>query len=242
MRRWPARRVRRAPSSEGTVGETSIFRHTRPYERRAFLGYVIAFHGAWIVWPFIVYPRLVSIGDHTIAYALINISLRLLIWVAPVLVYLRRVDRVEPLDYLRLRGNVGRGVTIGLVVTALNVLGTIARFGLPHPSLDRITWNSILGTSVAVGFIEEIPYRGFMLQKIERRAGFWAANLVTSLLFVAIHLPGWIALHQLSVDRAATIFVFAVIMAAIFKYSGSLWAPIVAHSANDCLSFVLFGR
>jgi membrane protease YdiL (CAAX protease family) len=28
----------------------------------------------------------------------------------------------------------------------------------------------------------------------------------------------------------------------VFKYARSLWAPIVAHSANDCLSFVLFGR
>ena len=93
-----------------------------------------------------------------------------------------------------------------------------------------------------VGFIEEIPYRGFMLQKFEARLGFWAANLVTSLLFVAIHLPGWIALHQLSVDRVATIFVFGVVMAVVFKYARSLWAPIVAHSANDCLSFVLFGR
>jgi CAAX protease family protein len=208
----------------------------------AFLAYVIAFHAAWIAWPVVVYPRLVSIGDRTIAYALINVSLRLLIWVVPVLAYLRRVDRVEPLDYLRLRGGAGRGVAVGLAVTALNGLGSIARFGAPHLSPERITWNSILGTSLFVGFIEEIPYRGFMLQKIEARAGFWTANLITSLLFVFIHVPGWIALHQLSLDRAATIFVFGVIMSAVFKYSRSLWAPIVAHSANDCLSFVLFGR
>jgi len=108
--------------------------------------------------------------------------------------------------------------------------------------MERITWNSMLGTSLFVGFIEEIPYRGFMLQKIEARAGFWVANLTTSLLFVAIHVPGWMALHELAADRITTIFVFAVVMAAIFKYSGSLWSVVVAHSANDFLSFVLFGR
>jgi membrane protease YdiL (CAAX protease family) len=149
---------------------------------------------------------------------------------------------VEPLGYLRLTRNVGRGVAVGLAVTALNALGTMARFGVPHPTMERITWNSILGTSLFVGFIEEIPYRGFMLQKIEARAGFWVANLVTSLLFVAIHVPGWLALHQLAADRVATIFVFGVVMAVVFKYSGSLWSVVVAHSANDFLSFVLFGK
>jgi membrane protease YdiL (CAAX protease family) len=39
-----------------------------------------------------------------------------------------------------------------------------------------------------------------------------------------------------------TIFIFGAVMAAVFKYSGSLWAAIVAHSANDLLSFVVFGR
>jgi len=29
-------------------------------------------------------------------------------------------------------------------------------------------------------------------------------------------------------------------MAAVFKYSDSLWAAIVAHSGNDFLSFMLF--
>jgi hypothetical protein len=30
-------------------------------------------------------------------------------------------------------------------------------------------------------------------------------------------------------------------MAVVFKFAGSLWAPIVTHSTNDCLSFVVFG-
>jgi uncharacterized protein len=205
-----------------------------------FLTYVVVFHCAWIAWPVFVYPRLVAIGGTTLAYALLNISLRLLLWVGPVLLYLRRVDRVEPLRYLRLNQYLRRGVIVAIVVTAVNVVGSVARFGAPHPSLHTVTWNSVLGTSFFVGFIEEIPYRGFMLQKFTERVGFWTATLITSLLFVAIHLPGWMTLHMLTVERAASIFIFAVVMAAVFKYSGSLWAPIIAHSANDFISFVLF--
>lgn len=206
----------------------------------SFFTYVIAFHLAWIAWPYFVYPRLIALGEGSLTYALLNIGLRLLIWVVPVLCYLRYVDRVEPLRYLKLKGNVRRGLVVAATLSMLNLLGFIARFGWPHPTLQSITWNSILGTSILVGVIEEIPYRGFMLQKFAERFDFWLANLVTSLLFLAVHLPGWIALRTLGATSAATVFIIGIVLATAFRYSGSLWAAIVAHSANDFLSFVMF--
>jgi CAAX protease family protein len=205
-----------------------------------FLVYVVVFHSVWAFWPYFGYPRLVSVGERTLTYAVLNLSIRLLVWVAPVFVYLRFVDGVQPLEYLKLTRNVRRGLVIALVLTILNLLGSMLRFGLPHPSMQRVTWNSVLGTSFLVGFIEEIPYRGFMLQKLGERVSFWIANLITSLLFLAVHVPGWLALHILRLDTAITIFVFGAVMGIVFKYSESLWAPIVTHSTNDFLSFVLF--
>lgn len=205
-----------------------------------FLTYVVLFHVAWAAWPFFVYPRLRSIGEATLAYAVVNLSIRVLVWVVPVVVYLRRVDHVGALDYLKLTSHVRRGLAVGAVLTVLNLIGSIARFGMPHPSLARVTWNSLLGTSLLVGVIEETPYRGFMLQKFAERLGFWRANLITSLLFLLVHVPGWIALHSLRAGTAVTIFVFGVVMSVAFRYSNSLWAPIVAHSTNDFLSFVVF--
>ena len=205
-----------------------------------FLTYVIAFHLAWIAWPYLVYPRLQALGPATLVYAVLNVGIRLLVWVAPVFLYLRYVDGVEPLDYLKLKHHVGRGAVVAIVLTALNVAGTVARFGLPHVSMQAVTWNSVLGTSLLVGFIEEVPYRGFMLQKFAEHVGFWRANLITSLLFVAVHLPGWMALHLLRADRIAFIFIFAAVMGVALKYADSLWAPIVTHSANDFLAVVVF--
>jgi len=218
---------------------------SNPDERRSrlapFLAYVAAFHLLWIVWPYVLYPRLTAaLGEKTLAYALLQLSMRILLWVVPVLLYLRYVDRVEPLGYLKLTRHVGRGLVVAIVLTALNLLGTIARFGLPHPTMERVTWNSVLGTSFLVGFIEEIPYRGFMLQKLAERLDFWLANLMTSLLFLAIHLPGWMALHTLRADAGATVFIIGVVMAIAFKYSDSLWAPIVSHNTNDFLTFVVY--
>ena len=53
-----------------------------------FLAYVIAFHLLWIAWPLAVYPRLLSLGDTTLEYAMVSIGCRLLVWVVPVLLYL----------------------------------------------------------------------------------------------------------------------------------------------------------
>ena len=198
-----------------------------------FLTYVAAFHVTWVAWPFVVYPRLIAIGDATPTYALLNISLRLLIWVVPVVLYLSLVDRVDPVAYLRLSTYRGRGVAVALVVTVLNLAGMVVRFGVPHPTPQSLTWNSVLGTSIMVGFIEEIPYRGFMLRQFTERIGRWPATLITSLLFVFIHVPGWVALHVLSVDRVVTILIFGVTMSLMVVYSCSLWAAIVAHSVDD---------
>jgi membrane protease YdiL (CAAX protease family) len=67
------------------------------------------------------------------------------------------------------------------------------RFG--WPAAPHLTWNSLLGTSIGVGFFEEIPFRGYILMKLATRMNFWLANMLTSLLFVGGHRPGWLSLH-----------------------------------------------
>jgi hypothetical protein len=211
------------------------------YQFAPFIAYLIIFHAYWMGgYVFWIYPWMKSFGEATLLYALINITHRLLIWALPVFVYLRFVDQKHPVEYLKLKQNWKRGMLIGLTLTALNFLSSLARFGAPHPNLRSVTWNSILGTSLLIGFVEEIPYRGFILQKFQERYGFWVANLFSSLLFLSMHLPGWISLHLLKAETVIFVFVFGVLMAIVFRYSNSLWSAIVAHSLNDFLSVVIF--
>lgn len=190
-----------------------------------FLLYVVAFHLVWAAWPLVLYPRLLALGPATLSYAVVNLSIRLAVWVLPVMLYLRYVDGVEPIGYLKLNQNIRRGIFIGVALTVMNLTGSIARFGPPHPTWQSVTWNSVLGTSMLVGVIEEIPYRGFMLQKFTERVGFWLANLITSVLFLAVHLPGWTSLHMLSPERAASVFIFGAVMtAANWSVDWSWWA------------------
>jgi uncharacterized protein len=205
-----------------------------------FFVYLVVFFAAWTGYVLWVYPWLRSLGEASLWYALLNIALRLTLWVLPVWWYLRRVDRVDPLEFLQLKRNWKRGVLVGLALGLLIFLGTWLRHGPPRPDRQSVTWNSLLCTSVLIGFIEEIPFRGFILQKLTGWVGFWAANLLSSLLFLAIHLPGWLALGGFRVETALTIFIFGALMALVLRYSRSLWGCILAHSLNDCISAVLF--
>ncbi|MCE7988041.1 MAG: CPBP family intramembrane metalloprotease [Caldilinea sp. CFX5] len=205
-----------------------------------FLAYLLLFHGAWVFWVYQIYPWLVSLGETTPLYALINSSLRLLIWVLPVFLYLCWIDGVDPLAYLKLRAHWQRGIMVGLLVTLVNFLLSLVRYGWPQPALHALTWNHLFSTFLLIGLIEEIPYRGFILQKLQERFNFWFANLLTSLLFVAIHLPGWLKLDLLRGETVIFVFGFGLVMGLIFRYAQSLWSVIVAHSLNDFLAGFLF--
>src|SRR5215510_10408942 len=216
-------------------------KETTKHQFAPFVVYLIVFHIFWM-WGYVfwLYPWMRSLGDRTLSYALVNIALRFLVWVLPVFLYLRYLDHLDPIEYLRLRKNWKRGLFIGIVLSVLNFFGAMMRFGAPHPQTQSLTWNSVIGTSFLIGFFEEIPYRGFILQKFEGWYGFWIATLLSSLLFLSIHLPGWISLHLLKVESVIFVFVFAVVMAIVFKLSRSLWGPIVTHSLNDFIAFVIF--
>jgi len=207
----------------------------------SFVTYLIVFHLFWMMgFVFWIYPWMKTLGEATLRYALVNAGVRLLVWVLPVFLYLRYIDRVNPVDYLKLKQNWKRGVAVGVLLSLLNLFGSMIRFGWPHLNAHAFTWNSVMSTSILIGFVEEIPYRGFMLQKFAEYWGFWLAAILSSVLFLGMHLPGWISLHMLRAGAGVNVFVFGFVMAIVFRYTRSLWAPIITHSTNDFLFLVLF--
>jgi uncharacterized protein len=158
----------------------------------------------------------------------------------PVLLVVRYIDMRNPLEYLGLVDRWRRGVLVGMLVSVMNFIGSWARFGPPDPAMSSVTWNSILSTSCAIGFVEEVPFRGFVLQKLEELAPPVLANAISSLLFTAIHLPGWLLLGTFRIEDALTIFAIGVALGAVFKFSGSLWSAVIAHSSNNLFLAIFF--
>jgi membrane protease YdiL (CAAX protease family) len=74
---------------------------------------------------------------------------------------------------------------------------------------------------VAAPVAEEVFFRGYMFRFMERRLGFRAALLLSSAVFAAVHLnPSGIPVY----------LVIAVVMAWVYRLSGRLISPIVAHA------------
>ncbi len=226
--------------------DVSSRRRRRPAQadrHHLFAWYVIRFFTVWTAYVWFVYPRVAALGLDSLAYALLNTSLKALIWVVPVFLYLRLIMGVPILADLKLRHRWRRGLLTGLVVGLVYGGSNVLRFGVPTLSQSHVTWNSILSTSIAVGVIEEIPFRGLILQQLQERYVFWLANAISSALFLLIHVPGWVKLGDAvsgnAVDRAG-ILIFGFVMAGTLRYSGSLWSCIVAHDINDFCSAVLF--
>jgi membrane protease YdiL (CAAX protease family) len=96
-------------------------------------------------------------------------------------------------------------------------------------------WVVALVIIVVIGapLIEEMVYRGLILQSLQGRVNEVLALVVSSLWFAAIHLqpvelPG--------------LFVFALVLGACFLATGRLASPILAHAAFNAVGLILASR
>lgn len=208
---------------------------------KAFIAYLVVFFAAWGGYVLFAYPSVVRLGDTTLSYLVANTLIRLLLWVIPVFVFLKYIERVEDvLGYLQLKQHLARGIGMGCGVGVLLFIGHTLIAGWPKSEHLYFTWNSIVSTSLLIGVIEEIPFRGFILKKFQERFDFWIANGITSFLFLAIHLTGWISLGLFSWSVAAAVLITGFLLGILTYYARSLWAPIIAHDVNNLISAVLY--
>lgn len=86
---------------------------------------------------------------------------------------------------------------------------------------------------LAVGFHEELLFRGLLLTHLRRATGGWAAAIVlSSLIFGVLHfVQGWVAVIQVTG--------LSILLSLIFIASRSLLAVAIAHAAFDFCQFQL---
>lgn len=75
---------------------------------------------------------------------------------------------------------------------------------------------------------EEILFRGYLYGKLKTYVPLWAAMLVTSLLFGAVH-GQW----NVAVDT----FALSIVMCSLREVTGSIWAGILLHMLKNSIAF-----
>ena len=207
---------------------------------RAFALYLILFSAIWTAYVLLVYRHVQALGEGSFLKVAAGFAVRLIVWVAPVFLMFGAVDRGAPLRALGLVDHWKRGLVAGIALSGVLLAASWLRFGSPHDASSHLSWSSVLGPSLATGFFEEIPFRGFILQQFCTRMNFWPANGLTSLIFAGFHLPGWLMLDLFSWPLALNIFAISFALGLVLRYSRSLWGCIISHDANNFISFVLY--
>jgi len=98
-----------------------------------------------------------------------------------------------------------------------------------------------------VGFVEELVYRGFGLNMLSKYMSERKANIISSLFFVALHLPShfihWYCDSTFSLTtmltQAISVFILGLIFGIVFRKSKSIWASAIVHFWYD-FAFVVF--
>lgn len=213
--------------------------------------------GAWLLWSTWLLPQLPP--RHGVAALAQSVGVRVVCWLLPIGIYLRRFYPSAPLRPMRL----GLPKTPHHALSALAISTAAAYFvsldvarKLGEPVLH--VWQSALtnaDTQLPVAaFFEELVFRGVVyaellsLLGVNREIGYdelgargrvWLANLSQSLVFVGLHWPWWILNEGMGASflhKSGGVFLLSLVLGMVFVRGGSLWPCILLHWVNNLLS------
>jgi uncharacterized protein len=219
-------------------GPTTVLARTESSsDKLRSLGCFLAgFFAVWTLWGLLLvrYPALNESG-------VLRAVVRVAVWIVPTCLFVCFVEGPPVLGRLGFEKNRQKGVLFGLV--GFLALGTVV--GLQHGSRlshfaiprDLATWlNAILSAPIA----EEVLFRGLVFRVLLERLAVWSALAVSALLFALIHLPYWWLSGAASpadlVLRLGSIFAYGVFFALLYRWSGSLYAPLICHVLNNLVT------
>jgi len=196
----------------------------------------LAWIGAWLLeeWLVSLFP-VFSQGSYQFVYWL---ALKLVVWVVPALLVIRYTGRRfrDVMGDGHMRGMLVWGVGVGVILLGI-AWGTKAVMGQSLFGFVDV-W-VLLGAVVVSPFVEEVVFRGAVLGALMMRWGFWASNVVTAVLFVGIHLPGWyfqgVLIQNMTMvwGGALSVFVLGVVFGYVAFRSRGVSGSILAHALNN---------
>jgi len=124
-------------------------------------------------------------------------------------------------------------VGVAMIASGSMVIHGLALRGTAIVS-EGVLW--LLGM-LLVGLNEEYMFRGYPLQSLARRMGFWPAAILLSLLFGAAHLT---KPDENAID-ITNIVLLGLLLCLTLQRTGSLWLAVGFHFSFDFMQFFVIG-
>ncbi|HWR41858.1 CPBP family intramembrane glutamic endopeptidase [Sporomusa sp.] len=165
----------------------------------------------------------------------------------PMLLYIHYVDRKNLSEYLQIRmDRCLCGISWGLGFSLLFAGVSLSKAMIIGHGKLWFTWpvDYWLNSVIAASTVEELFFRGFLLNKLIERINLFSANVVVSIMFVVIHIPVWLAdgiLGWNMLGNAMYIGTLSGLFGYLYCRTQSLWTPIILHAANNYLTLVTIG-
>lgn len=163
---------------------------------------------------------------------------KIIIWILPALWLLKLSGRSIQgvLNLSNWRGWLTWGGGIGLL---LGLTGFIPNYLQGNPVLPMQFSFPLLNVLVIAPAFEEFLMRGAIMGNLQTTYTFFTANIITSLMFVVLHMPGWFFMGVLSetltqpVGGALSIFLVSLAFGYSAQRSHSVMGGVLAHFLNN---------
>ena len=197
------------------------------------------------------YCFLIAKQPATFDQPLVRAIVRIVCVLIPAIVFqlwhARRFPEMPNGDPFGFRRNWVWGLITGMVVAAILaglILFDPMRSEARAVPTDVATWlNFIIGSPLA----EEMLFRCVIAiqiysisQNLDGAKGWdsWiSAIILSSVLFAAFHVPGWLAANQFApremIVESAKLFGYGAAFAVVFLVTRSIWAPLIPHCVNN---------
>jgi membrane protease YdiL (CAAX protease family) len=173
------------------------------------------------------------------------VLLRAVIWMVPVLFYLRRHDRRRPLEALGVtarvnprglaKSAVGAAIYVALIVMLLRAATPPEAVGAAGSALAPLT----VVYMVLKAALEELFMRGFLLGQLVRFTSSFRAQAGVAVLFMLVHFPNWIAVMHMPTEQlvpsAIAVLVLGIVLGAVARASNNIVPAIVLHFINNLI-------
>ncbi|MGE7688406.1 CPBP family intramembrane glutamic endopeptidase [Lysinibacillus sp. NPDC097214] len=201
---------------------------------KTMIGFILIFYFVWTIKELWLIDYIYSYGE--IISPLIEALVKGVVWIFPTWLYIKYYLHNKPFDYLRMNVNVIKGLFWGVMLSLLVAFYfTFQTYFINQQSFQfSLSLDDYLNSFIMAGIAEEIVFRGFILQELNKRLAFWKANIITALLFLVVHYPIWIY-NDIIFQFGSHLYVFllGLLFGFVYKKTGSLWAVILLHAVHN---------